>query len=194
MLLLLAPFRGFINIELISNYTEQLDKIDNFKGYDLEKLESVVNEAEKWGLLSPINTDYPQLLTIHPILPYFIKIKLNKIDKIIEKNLQKQFKIYYEILTIAYTELMKSNNPQKKEIGITFTNYEYENIYQVLQFCLDKQEGIISFLTCLDIYLELVNNRVTKLKLLQCVHNSLSNYKLAKKKPTVGKRNNYSFR
>ena len=183
LLLLLAPFRGFIDSSDLKHYGEELVKLEPFQDYDLEQLEAAVAEAVNWGLLSPISQDLPQLLTIQPVLPYFLNTKLKEVDESTRAALQEGFKNHYQWLARSYDSLMKSKEAQKRQMGIAFVRWEYENIYQGLQICLEKQESIFYILNCLNDYLELINDRFNQLQFLQSTYNFLSNYVLEKHSP-----------
>ena len=183
LLLLLSPFRGFICSLFIPQYAEQLAKLESFQDYDLEQLEAAVGEAVNWGLLSLIDKDYPQLLTIQPVLPYFLNTKLKEVDESIRTALQEGFKNHYQWLARSYERLMKSKDPQERQMGIVFVRWEYENLYQGLQICLAQQESIFYILNCLNNYLSLINDRFNQLQFLQSTYNSLSNYVLEKHSP-----------
>ncbi|MEN9565289.1 MAG: hypothetical protein RLZZ69_485, partial [Cyanobacteriota bacterium] len=63
LLLLLAPFRGFIDLSGVKHYAEELEKLEVFQDYDLKQLKAAVTEPVNLGLLSPISQDYPRILT-----------------------------------------------------------------------------------------------------------------------------------
>ncbi|WP_254449364.1 CHAT domain-containing protein, partial [Anabaena sp. UHCC 0253] len=79
LLICLAPFSGFIHRAAIPNYIKQLQKLEPFQNYQLDKLDDAIQEAINWGLLSPMDKDSP-LLTIQPVFPYFLKTKLATVD------------------------------------------------------------------------------------------------------------------
>jgi hypothetical protein len=65
----LAPFSGFIYRSGLQNYGQVLQQLEPFKDYPFEQFDAVVQEAINWGLLSPMSTDNPRLLTIQPVFP-----------------------------------------------------------------------------------------------------------------------------
>lgn len=108
LLLLLAPFRGFIDRSDLKHYAGELGKLEQFQDYDLENLEAAVTEAVNWGLLSPISQDLPQLLTIQPVLPYFLQTKLKEVEEETRAALQEGFKNHYQWLARSYDNLLQS--------------------------------------------------------------------------------------
>ena len=176
LLLCLAPFRGFIDSRDIPHYAEQLGKLEPFQSYDLEQLGSAVAEAIKWGLLAPMDKDYPQLLTIQPVLPYFLQTKLKEKDETIRQGLREGFKNHYQDLAQFYFQLMQSKAAEERKLGIAVVKWEYENLYQALQISLEQQQSPYDIWLCLFYYLELTTNRSVQLKLTKALHDSLSAY------------------
>jgi tetratricopeptide (TPR) repeat protein len=174
LLLCLAPFSGFIFRRAIPNYIEQLQTLEPFKDYHFEKFDEAIQEAIHWGLLSS-DSNLPDLLTIQPIFPYFLKTKLETLDEKTRAALQSGFKIHYQDLADYYNQLMESKDAQERQLGIFFCQLEYENLYNALQICLEKQESISIYL-CLDKYFELINDNQSKLKLAEMVCQRLEKY------------------
>ncbi len=133
-------------------------------------MEDAITEAISWGLLCSINKNEPQILSIQPVLPYFLNSKLKEIDEETREALKKGFKNYYRNLSYLYAKLIISENPLEKQWGKNYIKWEYENIYQSLQISLEEQESIFSFLVCLRDYLILTNNQQKKLRLLEEIH------------------------
>ena len=181
LLLCLSPFKNFIQTVDIFNYGEELKKLEPFQNYDLEKLEATVTEAAYLGLLSPIRKDYPQILTIQPVLPYFLNSKLAKAERRTKEALQEAFKNYYFKLAAYYYWLMLSKESPKKTIALVLLQWEYENLYQALQICLKQQERVCSIWKCLYNYLGFIGNKAEQLKLSLYVYNAVKAYQLEKR-------------
>ncbi len=183
LLLYLAPFRGFIYSRFIPQYAESLGKLEPFQSSDLEQLGSAVAEAINWGLLAPMDTDYPQLLTIQPVLPYFLQTKLKGKDEATCQALREGFKNHYQWLAQSYFQLMESNKAEERNLGITFVKWEYENLYQALQICLEQQQSVYDIWNCLDKYLDVTSNRSRQLQLNKALYDTLSVYKPEQRTP-----------
>ncbi|MBD2614558.1 tetratricopeptide repeat protein [Nostoc punctiforme FACHB-252] len=168
LLLCLAPFSGFIDRSDIPNYAKELQKIEQFQNDDFDKFDEAIQEAINWGLLSLINEDIPQLLQIQPVFPFFLKAKLAESDAATRAALREGFKNHYIGLSRSYNRYMESKEPQERQFGILFCRLEYENLYNALQICLEKQETIDIFF-CLDKYFELINDIPSSLKLSEFV-------------------------
>ncbi|NET33075.1 MAG: tetratricopeptide repeat protein [Cyanothece sp. SIO1E1] len=145
LLVCLAPFNSFIDRADLANYGKQLKQLEPFQEYDFEWFDDAVQEAIQWGLLSPINSENPRLLTIQPIFPYFLRTKLNDLDAATCDALYDGFKTHYQGLARSYRQLMKSKDPNERQLGLFFCRLEYENLYSALKICLEKQESIDIF-------------------------------------------------
>jgi tetratricopeptide (TPR) repeat protein len=184
LLICLAPFSVFINRRDIDNYIKQLQKLEPFQNYQFDKLDDAIQEAINWGLLSPMDND-SALLTIQPVFPYFLKTKLATVDAATREALQEGFKNHYLGLADSYNQLMESKDAQERQLGIFFCRLEYENLYNGLQICLDKQESINIYF-CLNEYFKLINDNPSNLKLAEKVCQRLDNYSTAFIKSELG--------
>ncbi|WP_103668168.1 tetratricopeptide repeat protein [Pseudanabaena sp. BC1403] len=174
LLICLAPFTGFISRDAIPKYAEELQKLESFQDYDFANFDAAIQEAINWGLLEGMD-EANRLLTIQPIFPYFLKTKLASLDEPPRKALQEGFKNHYQIGSAYYNQLMKSKDPQQRQIGIFLCRLEYENLYNALQTCLANQETIDIFF-CLDEYFEVINDIQSNLKLSEFVCKAQESY------------------
>jgi tetratricopeptide (TPR) repeat protein len=149
--------------------------LEPFQTYDFDALDSAIDEAIHWGLLSPLQDNLPDLLTIQPVFPYFLKTKLNSLDAATQTALQTAFQRHYQGLAGYYKQLMDSKDPRERQRGIQFCQGEYENLFHALEICLQKQESIYIFF-CLDKYFELISNKQSNLKLSIFVCEQLESY------------------
>jgi tetratricopeptide (TPR) repeat protein len=176
LLLCLAPFSGFIWRDGISLYAEELKKLEPFKDYDFAEFDDAIQEAINWGLLSPINDGNEKLLSIQPIFPYFLQMRLNQLTAEIQTALQDGFKNHYRGLAISYDQLIESKDPQKKQWGILFCRLEYENIYAALQTCLEKYGIFYDIYRCLYFYFRAISDKQGMLKIAEKVNEALEKY------------------
>lgn len=150
----------------------------------------VLPEAINWGLLSNLSSSPSQpspqpspsgrgserrggqdeeiLLTIQPVFPYFLRTKLNELNDATREALREGFKNHYLGLARSYRRWMESKEPQRRQLGVFFCRLEYENLYNALQICLEKQETVDIFF-CLAEYLKLINDIQSRLKLSEFV-------------------------
>ncbi|AFY43247.1 tetratricopeptide repeat protein [Nostoc sp. PCC 7107] len=174
LLLCLAQFSKFIFTPAIPDYIEQLQKFEPLKDYPFDKFTDAIQEAINWGLLSPMYED-SRLLTIQPVFPYFLKTKLETLDEATRTALREGFKNHYQGLAGYYEKWMDSKDAQERQWAIFFCRLEYENIYNALQICLEKQESI-SIYFCLYKYFELISDNQSNLTLAETVCQRLENY------------------
>ncbi|MCZ8360448.1 MAG: tetratricopeptide repeat protein [Microcystis sp. LE19-388.1G] len=175
LLLCLAPFSGFIHRGVIPNYSQELQQLEPLQGYQFDQFDAAIEEAIHWGLLSPMSEEMPYLLTIQPIFPYFLKTKLKELAPETQAAIWEGFKNHYRDLAGNYNNLLNSKNPQEKQLGILFCRWEYENLFNALQICLEKQEDISIFF-CLHSYFVATNDVSSKLKLCESVCQACQTY------------------
>jgi tetratricopeptide (TPR) repeat protein len=175
LLLCLAPFSSFIDRRYISNYAKELQALEPFQYYPFDRFDEAIQEAINWRLLSPIDEDRPDLLTIQPVFPYFLKTKVNQLDVATRQALTEGFKNHYLWLANFYKSWMESNDAQERRSGIVFCGWEYENLFNALQICLEKQETVDIFF-CLHQYFNLTNDIQSNLKLSEFVCQKQESY------------------
>ncbi|GCL55621.1 hypothetical protein NIES3806_29730 [Microcystis aeruginosa NIES-3806] len=175
LLLCLAHFSGFIRADAIRLYSQQLQQLEPLQGYQFDQFDAAIEEAIHWGLLSPMSEELPYLLTIQPIFPYFLKTKLKELAPETQAAIWEGFKNHYRGLAGSYNNLLDSKNPQEKQWGILLCRWEYENLFNALQICLEKQENIGIFF-CLNNYFSVTNDVSSKLKLCESVCQACQNY------------------
>ncbi|XGV85894.1 MAG: tetratricopeptide repeat protein [Limnothrix sp. BL-A-16] len=181
-LLCLAPFSGFINCDgnCLEQYAARLAEQPALAAWlgdsGAEILAAAVQEAVDWGLLSPISPEVPILLTIQPTLPYFLKLKLAERDKETQAAIRNAFKQHYIGLANYYNNrLLKSKEPDQRQLGIFFVRQEYENCYAALQICLEKFETADIFF-CLFQYLYVTQDWPTAKALAEQVRAAHAQY------------------
>ncbi len=154
LLLCLAPFKGFIDRADLANYAQELQKLEPFAEWAFDQFDAAVDEAMRWGLLSPyFDGEDGRLLRIQPVFPYFLKAKLADVDEAVRAGLATGFKNHYRGLAAQYKQMMQSKEPEQRKLGLFFCGLEYENLFSALQTCLARQESI-SIYFCLYDYLD----------------------------------------
>ncbi len=160
LLVCLAPFNSFIDRADLENYGKQLKQLAPFADYDFERFDDAVQEAIRWGLLSPMSAESDRLLTIQPIFPYFLRTKLSELDIVIRDALYEGFKNHYKGLAESYDKWMDSKEPQEKQLGVSFCRLEYENLYAALKISLARKENISTRqISCFTNYFDLTGNK-----------------------------------
>ncbi|MEM9089565.1 MAG: tetratricopeptide repeat protein, partial [Cyanobacteria bacterium P01_F01_bin.53] len=176
LLLCLAPFKGFIDRADLPNYAKQLQGLAAFEGWEFEEFEGAIDEAVRWGLLSPyFEGDDGRLLKLQPVFPYFLRAKLAEVDEGIREGVEIGFKEHYRGLAGQYKQMMQSKEPEQRKLGLFFCQLEYENLFSALQTCLARQESL-SIYRCLDEYSEQKSDPGSKLLLAQLIQKAKDGY------------------
>ena len=129
LLLCLAPFKGFIFRPFLPQYAQELQKLEPFAEWALDQFDAAVDEAMRWGLLSPyFDGEDGRLLRIQPVFPYFLKAKLADVDEAVRAGLATGFKNHYRSLAAQYKQMMQSKEPEQRKLGLFFCGLEYENL------------------------------------------------------------------
>lgn len=157
LLVCLAPFSNFFVRDFIPKYAEYLQQHEALKNYEFSHFDSAIQEAINWGLLSVHESGTPGFLSIQPIFPYFLSIKLCKLDKATQFAISNSFKDFYRSKANSYHCLMESQDAQAKKGGAVFCRLEYENLYKSLKISLKNQEDL-SIYRCLSAYLFFSND------------------------------------
>jgi tetratricopeptide (TPR) repeat protein len=152
-----------------------LQKFNSFSHYPFEQFGQAIQEAISWGLLAPIDARNPHLLNTQPVLSFFLKTKLKEESNSLYEDLQEGFKQLYLGLSRHYKQQLESRNPEEQAQGKFFCQKDYENLYNALEMCLDKQEDIGIFF-CLAEYFKSTNQPQDRLKLAKYVCERLENY------------------
>jgi tetratricopeptide (TPR) repeat protein len=181
VLLCLAPFTSFIGRDFLPVYITELQKQEALQSFDLAKLDAALQEAIQWGLLSQMYAETPNLLTIQPVFPYFLKTKLEAVDSPIQSAIERAFREYYRSLAGVYGKWMESKEAEQRQDGITYCRLEYENLYRALELYVAGKEEVSIFF-CLSKYLELIQDKSANLKLTQQIWDALTKYPDAAKK------------
>jgi tetratricopeptide (TPR) repeat protein len=175
-LLCLAFFSGFIDRSDLKNYAQNLQATGSlFADLTFGTLDGAVQDAIDLGLLAPMSVDNPNLLTIQPVFPYFLKTKLAQMDAEFREVLRLGFKNHYEGLAEHYNQMMESKEAEEKQFGVMFCKLEYENLYAALTIALERQESIQIFF-CLGDYFDLTQNPIARLEVAKQVNLALRNY------------------
>ncbi|MBD2092273.1 tetratricopeptide repeat protein [Microcoleus sp. FACHB-1515] len=180
LLLCLAPFNGIITRNHIAQYINQLKQLEHFRSCDFNQFDITIEEAIKWGLLSPhkiasrLESVQLRSLTIQPVLPYFLKTRLRQESAEMDQALCEGFKNYYQELAANYRGLIKSKDLGQRKLGLFLCYLDYENLFNALQICLEQQQSIKIYY-CLFDYLDSRGDAQNQLKLLELIWSRVKN-------------------
>jgi tetratricopeptide (TPR) repeat protein len=139
-----------------------------------DRLAGAVQEAIAWGLLSPISPEVPNLLSIQPTLPFFLRSKLAGWDEAARVGLREAFKRHYLQIARDCYRFINAREIQTQKIGIQICHAHYENLAYCLKLYLENMEELfMDIYACLSSYLNSTENREERLRLSQSVYEYL---------------------
>ncbi len=142
LLLCLAPFTSVIDAGMLGNYTNHLQQQPTLASLPFERWPEVIREAQNWGLLSP-DPDIPRFLRLQPIFPYFLRNRLHEPAQAEAKSaIETAFREHYDQIGGMLYGLLKSKEPQERQVGQILTTLEYENLVTALNLALKAQVSI----------------------------------------------------
>jgi tetratricopeptide (TPR) repeat protein len=152
LLACLAPFSGAVNVDLLPEYTEQLQAQPALAGLPFDRWGEALAAAGRWGLLEPhpIGGGYRRL---QPIFPYFLRRRLGE-DPERAEAVAAAFVAHYEGLGHFLAVLLQSKDAQERQVGVALTRVEFENLYGALKRALARRETFWGMFDALADYLE----------------------------------------
>jgi tetratricopeptide (TPR) repeat protein len=177
LLLCLAPFTGVILENGLPNYTERLQQQPILAALPFEQWESVLQEANNWGLLAP-HPEIPVFLRLQPIFPYFMRNRLQS-QPDYQAAIETAFRQYYDDICYWLAELLDSKEVNEKLKGQILTSLEYENLSKALDLALAEQKSILIPYTALSNYLDITQDHARNLDLSEKIVVHFNSYSVA---------------
>ncbi len=171
LLLCMAPFTGVIYVEGMAQYVNQLKQQAALAQLPFDQWQQVLTEAQNWGLLTA-HQEAQGFLRIQPILPYFLRNRLNTQPEMLSA-VETAFRQYYDMGSGKLYELMNSKAPEEKQVGTFRVHLEYENILAALGLALQAQVSILTPYIALSAYLDTTQEQSLGLSLGEQVLNAL---------------------
>jgi tetratricopeptide (TPR) repeat protein len=179
LLLCLAPFTSVIWQDTLDQYTGYLREQPTLASLPFERWPEVLQEAENWGLLSP--DPVPGFLRLQPIFPYFLRNRLYAPEqREVRSAVETAFRDHYDQLGDMLYQLLKSKEPQERQVGQIITSLEYENLVTALKLALAAQVSILNYFRTLSNYLDITQDQRRGLELGQTVLSRLEAYSTEK--------------
>jgi hypothetical protein len=160
LLACLAPFTSVVNTSWLPQYSAQLRAQPALAKLPFDQWGTVLQAAQNWGLLTPheIGGGY---LRLQPLLPYFLRERLNRPAPAEGKGLadggaaaraavEAAFRAHYDEVGGALAELIKSKEPQQRQLGQALIGLEYENLRTAVRLLVfgTSKNFINAFETC----------------------------------------------
>src|SRR6266496_164540 len=176
LLLCIAPFTSVIDQGILEEYTAQLRQQPALVALPFERWPEVLQEAANWGLLSP-DPDSPRFLRLQPIFPYFLRNRLDTADlSSLRAAVETAFRLHYDQVGDALYKLLKSKEPQERQVGQVLTSLEYTNLSTALDLALAAQVSILNLYRTLSNYLNSTQEHQRGLDLGESVLKHLEAY------------------
>lgn len=154
LLLCLAPFTSVIWRDMLGRYAEHLKQQPALATFPFEQWENMIQETEKWGLLSA-DQDVPPFLHIQPVFPYFLRQNLATSASLeMQTAIEEAFYAHYTALSSGILGLIQSREPQERQAGFALISYEYENLLWALRFAVQRNRGLFDIFFALGEYLD----------------------------------------
>lgn len=154
----LAPFKGVVYEPLLETYTEHLRAEPALADLPFDLWPTVVQEAKNWGLLSPHATA-PYYLTLQPVFPYFVQIRLNAPNRATDAEaIHRAFRRLCLQVGCVISSLLNSKGSKPHQGGQLLLQLEFENLTAALDGALKAHEEINVYLACLSAYFDLTND------------------------------------
>ena len=89
----LAPFTGVVFQPLIEKYIEHLRLQPALKDLPFQRMPEVLQQAQDWGLVTVDRM--PGYLRLQPVLPYFLRTRLNKAPEV-RQAVETAYRAHYD--------------------------------------------------------------------------------------------------
>ncbi len=146
LLLCLAPFTSVVWIDMLDRYTTHLKQQSILANLPFDRWSEVLREAQNWGLFNPHET--LGYLHMQPTLAYFLRNRLNETGQSVERGaIETAFREHYDQVGGMLNQLLKSKEPQQRQVGQFLTDLEYENLMTALNLALEVPASIFTLYT-----------------------------------------------
>ena len=151
LLLCLAPFTGVVFQGALEQYVAKLREQKVLAGLPFDRFADVLREATNWGLMRPEGT--PGYLQLQPILPYFLRGRLQMEAPELRGAIEAAFHEHYDGLAGEIWQLQELKDAAKKQTGLARAKLEYENLACCLQLAVREQVSILNPYLAVSSYL-----------------------------------------
>jgi tetratricopeptide (TPR) repeat protein len=168
----LAPFTSVVNQKAMAVYQARLKEQPALAKLDFDRWPEVIEEATNWGLLRP-DPEAPDYLRLQPILPYFLRGRLQGERK---QAVETAFRQHYDAVSSEIHKFQHSNLPGEKVLSQAVAALEYENLMACLKLGLQEQGSIMNPYVALYDYLDANQDHRRVLELTETVRAGLEGY------------------
>jgi tetratricopeptide (TPR) repeat protein len=176
LLLCLAPFTSVVIRTHFQLYIEKLKQHEVLAHLNHELWDEVFTESAQRGLMSQ-DEKIAFVYHLQPILPYFLKTELQKVERIeIKEVIKITFRDYYNAISSGICDLLNSKEATKRIIGQNFASLEFENIDTCLEYSLSYQTSIENPFSALSDFYDSIQNPQAGLDLATKVLEKIEDY------------------
>jgi tetratricopeptide (TPR) repeat protein len=176
LLLCLAPFNSIINLQFLSQYTEQLKQFTTFIDFPFHLWNEVIQEAVNWGLMEPMGADM-RIMSLQPVFPFFLRMKQQQsLNETARGDIDQAFFNLYEGVAGVIAKHFISNEPEHKQMAQRLCRLEYENIFAALEICLWRLQSVLILYSCLSLYIDATQDHERGLRLGKMVLEKIEAY------------------
>ncbi|NLH21190.1 MAG: tetratricopeptide repeat protein [Methanothrix sp.] len=183
LLLTLAPFTGVVFQPLMEKYIEYLKQQPALKDLPYQRMPEVLQQARNWGLVT--DDLMPGYLRLQPVLPYFLRTRLNQ-EPGMKEAVEAAYRAHYDYFAVQATRMMASKEAHEKQTGQMLVGQEYENIYTALEMDLKAKESILQSYGVLSRYLRSTQEDRRGLDIGEMVRRELEDYPIEALQGPVG--------
>ncbi len=173
LLMTLAPFTGVVFQPLMEKYIEYLKQQPALKDLPFQRMAEVLQQARDWGLIT--DDRRPGYLRLQPVLPYFLRVRLNQEPKL-KEAVETAYRAHYDRLAGMIRSMMSSKDAQENQIGHGLAGQEYENLYTALEMGLKAKGSILRPYAVLSMYLDSTQEQGRGLEMGEMVRVELESY------------------
>lgn len=178
LLTCLAPFTSIIFENIFNPYSELLRKHVVLADLPLDGWQEVLEEVSNWGLAKK-DSEQPAFLNLHPILPYFLRTRLNTPgQREVHRAIEAAFLELYIQFGIQLYDLLTTKNSQEIQRGLLIIQYEYENLLFAAKLALNDQISINIPYTVLSEYFDLIQDPQRGIQMSEEIWNCLTSAKI----------------
>lgn len=164
-LMLLAPFTGTIPAhEALEDYVQTIAAKGVLDGLRAVDLPAALAQAASVGL-ARIGYVTPTMARVHPMLPYFLRTRLNERPALAAACSEAHFETYNKIAA-ACSFLLKSNDAGRVARGRRLTQAEYGNLYNAFEYANATGRVPMEIVVALEEYLDQAHHRHARRQLL----------------------------
>ncbi len=178
LLMCLAPFTGVVYKLLIEKYTKYLKAQPALADLRFDMWGEVFKATEAWGLITLYKEpgyEVPGYLRLQPVLPYFLRIRLNQ-EPQMRQAIETAFRQIYDVFGYQMSDIMQSKQPDPKQAGQALAMLEYENLITALELDLKAQVSVSGPYSALSRYLDITKDQSRGLELGEKIMAGLEGY------------------